>query len=104
MLLGLENLNFVKLNIGYQTFNFQICLLSRSNFMEVSVIHQKTPLSRHYDVNFYHWVSKLEYFVQNDIGYQPSMFQFSRMFGSNFMEGVFFGGVKNTPNSSALTG
>ena len=44
MLLGFENLNFVKLNIGYHSFKFQISWLSGSNFMEVSVRHQKTPL------------------------------------------------------------
>ena len=30
---------------------------------------------------------KLAYFVETDIGYQPSKFQCSKMSGSNFMEG-----------------
>ena len=42
----------------------------------------------HYDVICYHSVSKVVYFVEHDIGYQPSMFQCSTMSGSNFMEGV----------------
>ena len=32
-------------------------------------------------------VSKLSYFIEGDIGYQPSIFQCSRMFVSNFMDG-----------------
>ena len=51
--------------------------------MEVSV----RPPKHHYDVISYHCVSKLIYFVEHDIGYQPSKFQCSRMSGSNFMEG-----------------
>ena len=31
---------------------------------------------------------RLAYFVEHDIGYQPSKFQCSRMSGANFMEGV----------------
>ena len=50
--------------------------------MEVSVRHPKT----HYDVISYHWVSKIAYFVEHDIGYQPSKFQCSRMSESNFTE------------------
>ena len=56
--------------------------------MEVSVRPPKTPLWRDYDVISYHCVSKLVYFVEHDIVYQPSKFQCSRMSGSNFMEGV----------------
>ena len=41
----------------------------------------------HYDVISYHYVSKLAYLVEHDIGYQPSKFQCSVMSGSNFMEG-----------------
>ena len=63
--------------------------------MEVSVRLSKTPLSRHYDVISYHCVSKLAYFIEHDIGYQPSKFQCSRMFGPNFMEG----GGKNLPSA-----
>ena len=44
MLLGFEISNFVKLNIGYYSSEFQISGLSASNFMEVSVRHQKTSL------------------------------------------------------------
>ena len=51
--------------------------------MEVSV----RPPKHHYDVISYHCVSKLAYFVENDIGYQPSKFQCFRMSGSNFMDG-----------------
>ena len=51
--------------------------------MEVSV----RPQTDHYDVISYHCVSKLAYFVEHDISYQPSKFQCSRMSGSNFMEG-----------------
>ena len=79
--------NLVKLNIGYHPSKFQIPWLSGSNFMEVSVRPQQTPLKRHYDVISYHCVSKLAYFVEHDIGYRPSKFQCSRMSGSNFMEG-----------------
>ena len=50
--------------------------------MEVSV----RPPKHHYDVTSDHCVSKLAYFVEYDIGYQPSKFQCSRMSGSNFME------------------
>ena len=32
-------------------------------------------------------VSKLAYFVEHNIGYQPSKFQCSTMSGSNFMDG-----------------
>ena len=55
--------------------------------MEVSVRSPK----HYYDVimtSFYHCVSKLAYFVEYGIGYQPSKFECSRMSGSNFMEGV----------------
>ena len=52
--------------------------------MEVSV----RPPKHHYDVIFYYCVSKLAYFVEHDMGYQPSKFQCSRTSGSNFMEGV----------------
>ena len=52
--------------------------------MEISARHQK---KHHYDVICYHSVSKVVYFVEHDIGYQPSMFQRSTMSGSNFMEG-----------------
>ena len=45
------------------------------------------PPKHNYDVISYHCVSKLAYFVEHDIGYQPSKFQCSRMSGSNFMEG-----------------
>ena len=48
--------------------------------MEVGARHQK----HHYDVISYHRVSKLAYFVEHDIGYQPSKFQCSRKSGSNF--------------------
>ena len=41
----------------------------------------------HYDVICYHSVSKVVYFVEHDIGSQPSMFQCSTVSGSNFMEG-----------------
>ena len=51
--------------------------------MEVRVRHPK----HHYDVISYHCVSKLAYFVEHDIDYQPSKFQCFRMSGSNFMEG-----------------
>ena len=50
--------------------------------MEVNV----RPPKHHYDLIYYHCVSKLAYFVEHDIGYQPSRFQCSRMPGSNFME------------------
>ena len=53
--------------------------------MEVCVI---PPPKHHYDVISTHCVSKLAYFIEHDIGYQPSKFQCSRMSGSNFMEGV----------------
>ena len=85
--------NFVKLNIVYHPSKFQISRLSRSNFMEVSVRPPKTPLCRHYDVISYHCVSKLAYFVDHGIGYQPSKFQCSRISGSNFMKG----GWKRSP-------
>ena len=45
-------LNFVKLNVGYYPFKFQITWLSESNFMEVTVKPLKTPLSHCYDVFF----------------------------------------------------
>ena len=57
--------------------------------MEVSV----RPPKHHYNVISYDYVSKLAYFVEHGIGYQPSRFQCSRMSGSNFMEG----GVEKTP-------
>ena len=79
--------NFVKLDIGYHPSKFQISWLSWSNFMEVSARPPKTPLWRHYDVNSYHCVSKFAYFVEHNIGYHPSKFQFPRMSGSNFMDG-----------------
>ena len=56
-------------------------------FIQVSLRLPKTPLWHHYDVNSYHCVSKLAYFVEHDIGYQPLKFECSRMSGSNFMEG-----------------
>ena len=104
MLLGFENLKFCKTEYtGYHLSKFQISWLSGSNFMEVSVRPPKTPLSRHYHVISYHWISRLAYlslwrhflslnfqisiFVEHDIGYQPFKFQCSRMSGSNFMEG-----------------
>ena len=37
--------------------------------------------------SFFHWVSKLAYFVKYNIGYQPSKFQCSRLSGLNFTEG-----------------
>ena len=55
--------------------------------MEVSVRPPKTPLWRHYDVISYYCVSKLAYFVEHNMGYQPSKFQCSRMSGSNSMDG-----------------
>ena len=63
--------------------------------MEVSVRHQK----HHYDVISYHWVSKLAYFVEDDIGYQPSKFQCSKVSGSSFTEG----GGKHPPPSATTT-
>ena len=87
MLLVFENLSFVKLNISYRLFKFQIFWLSGSNFMEVSV----RPPKHHYDVIMTSFLitefPKLAYFVEHDIGYQLSKFQCSRMSGSNFMEG-----------------
>ena len=50
-----------------------------------------TPL---YDAISYHSVSKIAYFIEHDIGYQPFKFQYSRMSGSNFMEG---GGIPPVP-------
>ena len=82
--------NFVRLYTGYQPSKFQISWLSGSNFIEISVKHQK----HHYDVICYHWVSKLAYFVEHDISYQPSKFQCSRLSGSNFTEG---GGKHTSP-------
>ena len=52
--------------------------------MAISVRHQK---KHHYDVISYHSVSKIAYFTEHDIGYQPSKVQYSRMSGSNFMKG-----------------
>ena len=51
--------------------------------MEVSV----RPPKHHYVSN--HCVSKLTYyyFMEHDIGYQPSKFQCFRKSGSNFMDG-----------------
>ena len=51
--------------------------------MEVSV----RPPKHHYDVISYHCVSKLAYFVDHGIGYQPFKFQCSRMSESNFIDG-----------------
>ena len=51
--------------------------------MEISVRPQK----HYYDVISYHCVSKLAYFVEHGIGYEPSKFHSSRVFGSSFMEG-----------------
>ena len=53
--------------------------------MEVSVI----PPKHHYNVIMTSFLlsSKLAYFVEPDIGYQPSKFEYSRMSRSNFMEG-----------------
>ena len=77
----------MKLNIGYHPSKFQVSWLSRSNFMEVSVRPQK----HHYDVIMTSILiivfPKLEYFVEHNIGYQPSKFQSSKMSESNFMEG-----------------
>ena len=61
--------------------------------MEVSV----RPPKLHYDVISYHCVSKLAYFVEHAIGYDPAKIQCSRMSGSNFMEG---GGVEPSPSAS----
>ena len=61
--------------------------------MDVSV----RPPKHHYDVISYHFVSKLAYFVEHDIGYQSSKFQCSSMSGSNFMEG---GGTPPPPPSA----
>ena len=63
--------------------------------MEISVQHQK----HHYDIISYHSVSKIAYFTEHDIGYQPSKFQYSRMSGLNFMEG----GGPPPPPPSAIT-
>ena len=87
MLLRFENLTFVQLNIGYHLCKFQ-SWLSASHFMEVSVRPSKSLLWRHYHVISYHWASKLAYFLEHDIGYQPSKYQCSKMSGSNFIEGV----------------
>ena len=38
--------------------------------------------------HFYCWAVKLAYFVEPNISYQPCKFQLSRMFGSNFKEGM----------------
>ena len=55
--------------------------------MEASVDPQNT----NYDVIMTSFLitefPKLAYFVEHDIGYQPSKFQCSGMSGSNFMEG-----------------
>ena len=40
----------------------------------------------HYDIISYHCVFKLAYFLEHNIGYQPSKFQCSRMSGSNYMD------------------
>ena len=63
--------NFVKLNIVYHPFKFQMSWLSGLNFIEVSVRPPKTQLQRYYDVISYHCVSKLAYFIEHGIGYQP---------------------------------
>ena len=44
------------------------------------------PQKRHYEVISYYCASKLAYFVEHDIGYEPSKFQCSRNSESNFME------------------
>ena len=62
-------------------------VLQRDTMMKVSV----RPPKHHYDVISSHCVFKLAYFIEHDIGYQPSKFQCSRMSGSNFMDG----GVEN---------
>ena len=90
--------NFVKLDTGYHPSNFQICCLSGSNFIEVSVRPPKTLLRRHYDVIPYHCVFKSAYFVELNTGYQPFKFQCSRMSGSNFMDR----GGKDPPPTSVL--
>ena len=54
--------------------------------MEVSVRPPDTIMTSLHVIS-YHRVSRLAYFVEHDIGYQPSKFQCCRMPGSNFMEG-----------------
>ena len=79
MFLGFEN--FVKQDIGCHVNKFEICWLSGSTFMAVSLRLPKTPLWRHYDVISDHCVSELAYFIEHEIGYHPSKFQWSRMSG-----------------------
>ena len=55
--------------------------------MDVSVRPQNTALLRHYDVISYYCVSKLAYFVEHNIGYQPYKLTCSRMSGPNVMDG-----------------
>ena len=52
--------------------------------MEVSVRHQKNTIMTSFFITEF---PSLAYFVEHDIGYQPSRFLCSRMSGSNFMEG-----------------
>ena len=83
MFLGFENLKFCKTEYRLSSVQVQISWLSGLNFMEVSV----RPPKHHYDVISFDCVSKLAYFVEHDIGYQPTNFQCSGMSRSNFMEG-----------------
>ena len=82
MLLGFENLKLCEFK--YRLLPLQVSnRLVASNFMEFSVRHKK----HNYDIISYYWVSIKVYFVEHDIGYQPSKFQCSRISGLNFMEG-----------------
>ena len=84
MLLGFENLTFCETE-------YRPSPLPVLNLLVVWIIFYgdlcKAPKEHHYDVICYHSVSKVAYFVEHHIGYQPSMFQCSTMSGSNFMEG-----------------
>ena len=93
MFLEFENLKFCKTVYRLSCYQVSILLVVWIKFYEGQC---KTP-KHHYDVIYSHCVSKLAYFIEHGIGYQPSKFECTTMSGSNFMDG---GG---TPPPSATT-
>ena len=80
--------NFMKQTIDFQVTKFQMSWFPGLNFYGGQCKTPKTPLWCHYEVISNHCVSKLSYFIEHDISYQPSIFQCSRMSASNFMDRI----------------
>ena len=79
--------NFIKLNIGYQPFKFQISLLSGLNFMVFGVKHQQNTYMMSLWPYFLSLSFQISVFCRTLYRHQPSKFNCSRFIWIKFYRG-----------------